>query len=68
LSARHEKEYTLLNKVPTVLNTQKGRKYFTSIASQIQSIDWLELRIVGNRRALFTWDDEDCLSVTWLIP
>ena len=58
----------LLNKVPTVLNTGKGRKYFMAIAGKILSIDWLELRIVGNRRALFTWDDEDCLSVTWLIP
>jgi pyridoxamine 5'-phosphate oxidase len=58
----------LLNKVPSMLNTEKGRKYFMAIASKIQSIDWLELRMVGNRRALFTWDDEDSLSVTWLIP
>jgi pyridoxamine 5'-phosphate oxidase len=58
----------LLNKVPTVLNTGKGRKYFMAVAGKILSIDWLELRIVGNRRALFTWDDVDCLSVTWLIP
>jgi pyridoxamine 5'-phosphate oxidase len=58
----------LLNKIPTVLNTKKGRKFFMAIAGRIQSIDWLELRMVGNRRALFTWDNEDRLNVTWLIP
>ena len=58
----------LLNKIPTLLNTQKGRNHFLSIACKIQSIDWLELRMVGNRRALFTWDNEDSLSVTWLVP
>jgi hypothetical protein len=58
----------LFNKVPTALNTEKGRKYFMAIACKIQSIDWLELRIVGNRRALFTWDDVDGLNATWLIP
>jgi len=58
----------LLNKVPTLLNTEKGRKHFLTIACKIQSIDWLELRMVGNRRALFTWDNEDSLSVTWLVP
>jgi hypothetical protein len=58
----------LLNKVPTVLNTEKGGKYFMAISTKIQSIDWLELRMVGNLRALFTWNDEDGLSATWLIP
>jgi len=58
----------LLNKVPTLLNTEKGRKHFMVIAGKIQSVDWLELRMVGNRRALFTWDDEDGLSTSWLIP
>ena len=58
----------LLNKVPTLLNTEKGREHFMVIATKIQSIDWLELRMVGNRRDLFTWDDEDGLSATWLIP
>ena len=58
----------LLNKIPTLLNTEKGRKHFMTIACKIQSIDWLELRMVGNRRALFTWNEEDRLSMTWLIP
>ena len=58
----------LLNKVPTLVNTVKGRKYFAVIACKIQSIDWLELRMIGNRRALFTWDEEDQLNVAWLIP
>ena len=58
----------LLNKVPTLLNTEKGRKHFTAIVTKILSIDWLELRMVGNRRALFTWDDEDGLNASWLIP
>ena len=57
----------LLNKIPTLFESEKGRKNFMAIACNIDSIDWLILRTLGHRRARFDWD-EDKLSTTWLIP
>jgi len=57
----------LLNKIPTLLETEKCRKNFMVIAVQIFSIDWLLLKITGNRRALFEWD-KDRLRSAWLVP
>jgi len=57
----------LLNKVPTLFETEKGRQNFAAIACRIDSIDWLVLRVLGNRRARFEWD-ESGLNAKWLIP
>ena len=57
----------LLNKIPTLLESEMGRKHFMAIAGQINSIDWLILKTTGNRRARFEWDG-DRLNATWLIP
>jgi pyridoxamine 5'-phosphate oxidase len=57
----------LLNKIPTLLESERGREHFMAIACRIDSIDWLILRILGNRRARFDWY-ENRLSATWLIP
>jgi pyridoxamine 5'-phosphate oxidase len=57
----------LLNKVPTLLESEKGRNNFMAIACRIDSIDWLILRIIGNRRARFEWH-EGKLKASWLIP
>ena len=57
----------LLNKVPTLLETEKGRQNFMAIACRIDSLDWLVLRVLGNRRARFEWD-ETGLNAKWLIP
>ena len=57
----------LLNKIPTLLETEKYRQNFMVIALHIFSIDWLLLKITGNRRALFEWD-KDRLRSTWLVP
>jgi len=57
----------LFNKVPTLLETEKGRQNFTAIACRIDVIDWLVLRVLGNRRARFQWDAAG-LSAKWLIP
>ena len=57
----------LLNKVPTLLETEFGRKYFMAIEVQIHSIDWLILKVTGNRRAKFEWV-EGRLRATWLVP
>jgi len=57
----------LLNKVPTLLETERGRKNFMAIAGRIDSMDWLVLSLLGNRRARFDWD-ENGLNAKWLIP
>ncbi len=57
----------LLNKVPTLLKTEKGRDNFMAISCRIDSIDWLILRTLGHRRARFDWDGNN-LNSSWLIP
>ena len=57
----------LLNKIPTLLKTERCRKNFMVIVVHVFSIDWLLLNITGNRRALFKWD-KDRLRSTWLVP
>ena len=57
----------LRTKIPTLLETERCRKNFMVIAVHIFSIDWLLLKITGNRRALFEWD-KDRLHATWLVP
>jgi hypothetical protein len=57
----------LLNKILTLLETERCRKNFMVIVVHIFSIDWLLLNITGNRRALFEWDN--CkLRYTLLVP
>lgn len=57
----------LRTRIPTLFETEKGRKNFLSIACRIDNIDWLALSVLGNRRARFVWD-ADKLSATWLVP
>ena len=57
----------LRQKVPTLLESETGRKHFMVIAGRMDSLDWLALSVLGNRRARFDWD-ENGLSAKWLIP
>lgn len=57
----------LLKSAPTLLDTEKSRRNFMAIACRIDSIDWLALQLLGNRRARFDWG-ETGLAATWLIP
>jgi len=57
----------LLDKATALLSSGRGRPHFMVIAGRIESLDWLHLRPVGNRRACFDWDEND-LHATWLIP
>jgi len=56
-----------LHRLPTLFEAEAGRKNFMAIACRIDSIDWLLLSLLGNRRARFGWD-ENRPSSTWLIP
>jgi hypothetical protein len=57
----------LRHKVPTLLDSEKGRPNFMAIAARIDSIDCVRLSTLGNRRARFVWD-ESGLTASWLIP
>ena len=57
----------LRHKVPSIFETEKGRHNFMAIACRIDSMDWLVLQVLGNRRARFDWD-ETGLNARWLIP
>ena len=57
----------LLNKIPTLLESEMGRKHFMAIAVHIYSIEWLILKVTGNRCARFEWD-ENRLRAKWLVP
>jgi 3-hydroxyisobutyrate dehydrogenase len=57
----------LRKKLPTLLESEKGRPNFMSISCRIDSMDWLMLGILGNRRARFDWDG-DRMRSTWLVP
>jgi hypothetical protein len=57
----------LLKKLPTLMETEMGRKHFLAIATRVDAIDWLRLKITGNRRARFEWEN-DKLHATWLVP
>lgn len=57
----------LLHKAPTLLETEKVRPHFAAISCRFDAIDWLVLRISGNRRARFEWDEAG-LHAKWLIP
>lgn len=55
------------NKVPTLLESETYRKNFIAIACQIEHMDWLILKKLGNRCARFDWDGQG-LNATWLVP
>ena len=57
----------LMKKVPSLLESEKGRENFMVIAGKIETLDWLRLSLFGNRRARFTWDEGNP-SAKWLIP
>jgi len=57
----------LLKKAPSLLDTERGRANFMAIVCRIDAIDWLVLKVSGNRRARFEWNDTG-LEANWLIP
>ena len=57
----------LRHKVPTLAQSESGRRNFMVIAGRIDSMDWLILKVLGNRRARFDWNENE-LNAKWLIP
>jgi hypothetical protein len=57
----------LRNKVPTLVDSERGRPNFMVIACRFDSMDWVRLSALGNRRARFVWD-ENGLAANWCMP
>jgi pyridoxamine 5'-phosphate oxidase len=57
----------LLHKVPKVLDLPEARKNFAAIVCRFDQMDWLSLKLTGNLRAKFQWEDNR-LNASWVIP
>ena len=57
----------LRNKVPTLVDSERGRPNFMVLACRFDTMDWVRLSVLGNRRARFVWN-ENGLTANWLIP
>lgn len=57
----------LRNKIPTLMDSERGRPNFMVIACRIDTMDWVRLSALGNRRARFVWD-ENRFNASWLVP
>ncbi len=57
----------MINKLPTLLESEKSRNNFLSISCRIDSMDWVLLSTLGNRRASFNWK-KNKLNSSWLVP
>ena len=57
----------LLNKLPTLLQSESARINFMSISCQFDNLDWLLLSPLGNRRARFQWIGGK-MTACWVVP
>jgi hypothetical protein len=57
----------LLERVPRLKDTERGRANFMVIAGRFETLDWLKLKPTGNLRARFDWDRQRWRA-TWVIP
>jgi len=58
----------LIDRQPTLEESEIGRKNFAVVFSTIDSIDCLELHVHGHRRSLFLWNEKGELEMKWLTP
>ena len=57
----------LLNRPPTLEESETGRDNFAVISCKVNFIDWLQARVMGgNLRAQFMWSGEE-LKATWVV-
>lgn len=57
-----------IDRIPSPEESEIGRKNFAVVFSTIDSIDCLELNVRGNRRSLFTWNNNGALETKWVTP
>lgn len=54
--------------IPTLQESEAGRKNFGTIITTINWMEWLWLNSAGHRRAGFTYNEAGNFSADWLIP
>lgn len=57
----------LRDKVPKLLDHSEARKNFAAIVCRFDQMDWLLLKLTGNVRAKFYWEDNR-IEASWVIP
>jgi len=57
----------LRHKAPGMFDEQGARKNFAAIVCRFDRMDWLKLRLTGNIRAQFHWEDNQP-TTSWVIP
>ena len=57
----------LRHKAPKLLDHSEGRKNFAAIVCRFDQVDWLLLKLTGNIRAKFHWEDHR-INASWIIP
>ncbi|MBM7844350.1 pyridoxamine 5'-phosphate oxidase family protein [Herpetosiphon giganteus] len=60
--------HDLLDREPTLAESEAGRPNFCLIATTIHSLDWLQLQFNGNYRAQFSWADDGSYTAQWVTP
>jgi len=48
-------------------NHPAARKNFAVIGCRFDDLDWLLLKLTGNTRAKFHWED-NCMEASWIVP
>ena len=49
-------------------NPMTGMENFGWVRFRVEELEWLYLSSKGHQRALFTWDAQDALRSTWMMP
>lgn len=58
----------IVDREPSLEESESGRENFAVVRTVIKSIDCLELYFTGNRRSLFFWNAQNELETCWLTP
>jgi pyridoxamine 5'-phosphate oxidase len=53
---------------PTLEESEAGRKNFGVTITKVNWMEWLWLNSAGHRRASFTYNDDNTVLATWLVP
>ncbi len=64
----HGLNQALLDREPTLAESEVGRPNFCVISTTIRNLDWLQLQFNGNYRAQFSWADDGDYTAQWVTP
>lgn len=53
---------------PSAAESEAGRLNFAVVVCRVRQMDWLFLTPYGHRRAVFSWNGDDQLQTSWLVP